>query len=101
MEAEAVLVAAVVDIARSPFLRVLLRNMAIAVPRFFRRTVEDYLKLGVVTSESICRYTSLHHGKSCPTGRNCRAGPHRSLGGSHGGRIRMSATTAPGSCGPG
>jgi hypothetical protein len=39
MEAAAVLEAAVVDIARSPFLRVLLRNNAIVVPQIFRRTV--------------------------------------------------------------
>jgi hypothetical protein len=31
-------VAVVVDIAHSPFLRVLLRNYAIAVPLIFRRT---------------------------------------------------------------
>ncbi|KJB93385.1 hypothetical protein N826_18400 [Skermanella aerolata KACC 11604] len=40
MEAAAALVAVVVeDIARSPFLRVLLRNYAIGVPQIFRRTV--------------------------------------------------------------
>jgi hypothetical protein len=57
MEAAAVLEAAVVDIARSPFLRVLLRNHAIVVPQIFRRTVEDYLNLVVEASESICRWT--------------------------------------------
>jgi hypothetical protein len=41
MEAAAVLEAAVVDIARSPFLRVLLRNYAIVVPLIFRRTPND------------------------------------------------------------
>jgi hypothetical protein len=76
MEALAVLVAAVVDIARSPFLRVLLRNIAIVVPQIFRRTVQDYPNLVVATSVSICGYAALHYGKSCRTGKNCSGGPH-------------------------